>query len=533
MSLRGLHALHGRLIVSCQAWEDDPFHGDGHMVRFARAAVTGGAAGIRANGAEDVRAICAVLPVPVIGIEKRVVDDGRILITPTFEDARALAAAGACAIALDCTARGQRYGALDRLRRIKGELGVTVCADIATIEEAEAAASAGADFVLSTMRGYTEETAHIRHFDAGFIHRLCAVLPIPVIAEGRIWTREELRAALDAGAFAAIVGSAITRPMDITRHFASAIEGFIPSRERWLAGVDVGGTNIKSALVRGDGELFDARTDATPTSGGRAAVLQSVADAAEHALAAARRRGVPATAIGIASAGWVDAATGRIIYGTDNILDWTGAPIGEAVASATGLPVYVENDANALALAERHFGAGRGIRDFVCITLGTGVGGGCFIDGALRRGAHAMANAIGHIQLDPAGLPCTCGRKGCLEPYANSAALVRYAGGERYTSAREVIEGAGRGEPSAMRAIGTLAGYLARGCEAVINLLDPELIVIAGGLAQSNPTLLSALESELAATVPLWRERNIRVAVSPLGYHAGVIGAAAAAMDRL
>ncbi|MEO7649222.1 MAG: ROK family protein, partial [Bryobacteraceae bacterium] len=439
---------------------------------------------------------------------------------------------GACAIALDCTARGVRYGALERLQRIKRDIGVTVCADIATLGEAEAAASAGADFVLSTMRGYTEETAHIRHFDAEFIRELCGRLRVPVIAEGRIWTGEELRAALDAGAFAAIVGSAITRPTDITRHFVSAIAGFTPSDERWLAGVDIGGTKIKSALVRGDGELFDTRTDATPQSG-RVEILERVVDAVEHALAGARRRGVSATAVGIAAAGWIDAATGRVVYGTDTFPGWTGAPIGETVARATGLPVYVENDANAWVLAERHFGAGRGVRNFVCITLGTGVGGGCFIDGALRRGGHAMANAIGHLQVDPEGLPCTCGRRGCLEPYANSAALVRYAGEGRYASAQEVIEAAGRGEQSAVDAIKTLAGYLARGCEAVINLLDPELILIGGGLAQNNPLLLSALESNLAATVPLWRERNIRVAPSPLGYHAGVIGGAAAAMARL
>jgi len=186
--------------------------------------VDGGAAGIRAQGADDVRAIRSVVTVPIIGIRKLRQDDGQVLITPTFEAARELLDAGADMIAMDVTARGRRWGAIERLKRIRAELKIPVLADIATLDDAMSAAEAGADAVLSTMRGYTDDTAHIRAFDSDFIRELVRRSPVPVIAEGMIETPEQARAALDAGAYAVIVGSAITRPVTIARRFAGALE---------------------------------------------------------------------------------------------------------------------------------------------------------------------------------------------------------------------------------------------------------------------------------------------------------------------
>lgn len=526
---RLLERLRGRLIVSCQAWEDDAFHGPEHMARFARAAVEGSAAGIRANGPEDIGAIRATVSVPIIGIQKRTMEDGKILITPDVDSAARLVTAGADVVALDCTARGQRFGALERLRQIKGELKTPVAADIATLEEAQAAAEAGADFVLSTMRGYTAETAHITTFDAGFLAQLIGVVQVPVIAEGRIWTREEARAAFLAGAFAVVVGSAVTRPREITMRFAGAIRSWNPGNERCIAAVDLGGTNIKSGLVSATGQLSAESTAPTRTSNGRTQVLEQIAGIGRALMGQGQR---PA-ALGIASAGWIDANTGRVVYGTGNLPDWTGAPIGETVAAELGIPVFVENDANAAAIAEKRFGVARRAQDFLCITLGTGVGGGCYAHGELNRGAHSMANALGHLAIEPGGLLCTCGRRGCLEQYANSAALLRYGGAERYSSAAEVIAGAHHGDENAGQAIRTLAGYLARGCALAIDLMDPELIVLSGGLAEGNPLLVTELEAALAELVTRWRERGIAVRRSALGYFAGVLGAAAVALERL
>jgi putative N-acetylmannosamine-6-phosphate epimerase len=226
-------AIYKRLIVSCQAREGEPFRDPASMALFAAAVVAGGAAAIRARGPEDIRAIRKVVSVPIIGISKEMQADGKILITPTFESARELIAAGADMIALDVTRRGQCYDALDRLRRIREELHVPVLADIATLDEALAAAHAGADFVLSTMRGYTDDTAKIQYFDLRFIAELVQQSPAPVIAEGRIDTPEQAGAALAAGAYSVVVGSAITRPVTIARRFADAIAS-IPAGENGL-----------------------------------------------------------------------------------------------------------------------------------------------------------------------------------------------------------------------------------------------------------------------------------------------------------
>ena len=524
--------VRGRLIVSCQAWPDDPFSGSNNMALFARAAVSGGAAAIRANGPDDIRAIRAAVGVPVIGIQKRMMPDRKILITPTVEDAAQLIAAGADAVALDCTSRGQQYGALDRLRRIKAEMGALVAADIATVEEAVDAVEAGADFILSTMRGYTAETAHVRSFEPEFISELIRTVSRPVIAEGRIWTREDARAALSAGAFAIVVGSAITRPREITAHFVSVIEPWNHPDERYVLAVDVGGTNIKYGVVSAVGDLIAKGVTPTRASGSRTELLDQLVETGRGLIATARDANVSYAALGVAAAGWIDAESGRVVYGTANLPGWSGAPIAETLSGELAMPVFVENDANALAVAEKRFGWARNARNFVCITLGTGVGAGCYIRGELHRGSHSMANALGHVTVERDGVPCTCGRRGCLEQYANTSALLRYGGRERYRSARELIAAAQEGDENARAAIRTLAGYLARGCSVAIDLLDPEMIVVSGGLAQDNPLLLDELEGAITRLVPLWNERKISIRTSMLGYFGGVVGAAAVALDR-
>src|ERR1035441_8300804 len=247
--------LRGNLIVSCQASGTSPFRDAASMARFAQAAVDGGARGIRADGPEDIRAIRKAVAVPIVGIYKVRQDDGEILITPSLEAAKKLVEAGADSVALDCSARGQKYGALDRLQKIRKSLGVPVLADIATVEEAVQATEAGADAVLSTLRGYTSDTSHVVGFEPSFIAELVRAVNIPVIAEGLIRTPQQISAALDAGAFAIIIGSAITRPEMITEMFVSAFEGWrrLNDPKRMFIGVDLGATNTKFGLVSSRG----------------------------------------------------------------------------------------------------------------------------------------------------------------------------------------------------------------------------------------------------------------------------------------
>lgn len=525
-----LRAIWGRLIVSCQAPSGDPFDDPDCMARFAVAAMQGGAAGIRANGPRDVRAIRQVVPAPIIGIDKRIAAGGRVLITPDFEGARELSEAGADMIALDCTRRGQQYGALDRVKRIRRELETLVLADIATEAEAVAAVEAGANCVLSTMRGYTEETAHAQVFDPLFIASLVDCVDVPVIAEGRIHHPKEARAAIDAGAAAVIVGTAISRPATITSWFAKALgEKQCSRKTKYVVAVDMGGTNTKAGVVSSSGELVSEFVVPTP-GGGRTALLNHLKNTIERCLNLATDSKLAVSAIGIATAGWVNSESGSITYATENLPGWTGAPVKMVMEGEFGLPTFVENDANVLAHAEKRFGAARELDDFVCITLGTGVGGGCYANGSLVRGANSFANAIGHVRIRQDGLACTCGQTGCLEAYASAAALVREAGDPHLDTAEKVITAANQGHEGARRAVEACAEALADGCATVLHILDPRMIILSGGLAQANDLLLRHLEATLARRVMNSDRRMVQVRLSSLGYHGGVLGAAALAL---
>ncbi len=529
-----LEMLKGHLIVSCQASDGDTFRDSVLMARFAQAALAGGAVGLRANGPGDIRAIRAITGAPILGIHKELQNDGKILITPSFERAKALVEAGADILALDVTARGQRFGARELLLRIRAELGVPVVADIATVEEALQAIVAGADAVSSTLRGYTEDTAHINKFDPAFIAELARVVSVPVIAEGRIQSPEDARAAIKSGASAVVVGSAITRPQEITKRFAMAVEheATMLQQEQHFLGIDLGGTYTKFGIVSSTGNVLFESSLPTPAKSGRLAVLDHLASVAKQLFMRSNELNYKPLALGVATAGWINTETGTVAYATNNIPEWSGTRIGQRLSETVGIPIAIENDANASALAESVFGAGRGLRNFVCITLGTGVGGGCYIDGKLNHGAHFLANAIGHISLVPDGLACTCGQRGCLEAYTNAAALLRYAEAH-FSDAGKLIAAANAGDSAAVSGIRKYAHYLAYGCSTVLNLLDTEALILSGGLVQNNPLLIEELHKNLSEMVFAWEKRSLSILVSPLGYNVGIVGAAAVAMKML
>lgn len=220
-------SLRGGLVVSCQAAEGTPLHGPVHMAAMARAAEQGGAVGIRANGAADIAAIRAVTALPIIGIEKWLdPEHGWIVITPDFDAAAGVVAAGAEIVALSCAfyQRPDRDALAGLIARIKAELGALVMADCATLAEGIWAAGHGADLVGTTLSGYTPDTAGSGPGpDLHFVAELAAAQPKPVIAEGRIWTPGEAKAALDAGAHAVVVGTAITAPVAITARFVTGM----------------------------------------------------------------------------------------------------------------------------------------------------------------------------------------------------------------------------------------------------------------------------------------------------------------------
>jgi predicted NBD/HSP70 family sugar kinase len=395
-------------------------------------------------------------------------------------------------------------------------------ADIATIEEADAAAEAGADFVLSTMRGFTGDTLHLaRKFEPGFIAELVRRLSVPVIAEGRIWSPGEARAAMNAGAWAVVVGTAITRPHEITRRYAEAVSK--STGPAWVAAIDVGATNIKSGLVSPVGDLAHDSSEPTPQAGADA-ILARIRSLA---LGLIRQSEEPVGAVAIATAGWVDASSGAILHATANLAEWTGTPIRAAIAGATGLPVFVENDAVCAAAGEWVYGEARGARNALCITLGTGIGCGAVVEGRLLRGAHGLANMLGHIPLAGAGEPCTCGLTGCFEASAGQAGLSAIAG--RYKSLDAWAAAARGEETAALEILREYAGILAQGLLPAIHLLDPEIIVFSGGITSAGPALPGFIEAELARRSLAFSRRRLSFRLSSAGAFAGVRGAAAVA----
>ncbi len=220
-----LARLRRGLIVSCQAEPHEPLHGAHHMAAMARAACEGGAAGIRADGPENIVAIRAAVNLPIIGIYKDDLPGFSVRITPTLQHALQVAEAGAQLIAIDATDRPHPdgLGLVKRIRAIHAETGLLVMADISNEAEGLSAAAAGADLVATTLSGYTDASPPDAAPDLALIRSLARELRVPLIAEGRISTPDQAGEALRCGAFAVVVGSAITRPQWITAQFAGAL----------------------------------------------------------------------------------------------------------------------------------------------------------------------------------------------------------------------------------------------------------------------------------------------------------------------
>lgn len=215
------------LIVSCQAEPGSPFYGVEFIRAFAQAAVLGGAVAVRLCGVENVRAVRSCVDVPIIGLTKHHYPDGRVLITESLVDGMNLIQAGANIIAVDATTRLRPQGmtGTELVQQFKQQFNVTIMADIDTRTAGVKAAAAGADYVATTLSGYTPETECLGSDAPDFelIRALAKTISTPIIAEGRIRTPAHARQALDAGAYAVVVGSAITRPVDITRWFVQAL----------------------------------------------------------------------------------------------------------------------------------------------------------------------------------------------------------------------------------------------------------------------------------------------------------------------
>lgn len=295
-----------------------------------------------------------------------------------------------------------------------------------------------------------------------------------------------------------------------------------------LLGIDLGGTNIKVALVEADGAIF--RTVSTreyPT--GAALGPEQVA---RNLIGAARAHlGQPSEirSIGLGVPGLFDEATGTVELFPNLPGDWAGFPLRATIEEALGSEVVMINDARAFTLAEGTMGAGAGFGIVACVTLGTGIGGGIMIDGRLHLGAFGVAGEIGHQIIDPDGPRCGCGNQGCVEALARADVLTDLAGKE---TAEEVYRAAAAGDRRSMAAVEQVARVVGIGLANVVTLIGPDRIVIGGGIVDAGDAVLDPIRRAIRERVTLVPADEVDLAPALLGKWAGAHGAALAAELR-
>lgn len=292
-------------------------------------------------------------------------------------------------------------------------------------------------------------------------------------------------------------------------------------------GLDLGGTNIKVAVLEGDGHPRITATDSSPTdaAGGPDVVAERLVEAG---LSAERRLG-PFDTVGLGVPGLYETDTGMIRLFPNLPGEWPGYPLRRRVAEGLGMPVAMINDARAFTLAEGTLGAGRGCQVVVAMVLGTGVGGGILIDGRLHLGAFGIAGEIGHQTILPDGPVCGCGNQGCAEVLTQAEALADMAGME---TAEQVYAAATAGEERALDAIDQVARYLGIAIANAVTLLGPDRVVIGGGVAEAGSLLLDPIRQAVRERVTLVPTDLIEVVFAELGPSAGAIGAALAGMHQ-
>jgi len=309
-----------------------------------------------------------------------------------------------------------------------------------------------------------------------------------------------------------------------------------------IVGVDLGGTNYAVGLVDENGKIL-ARTDGeTKVHEGPDAVVERLARSI-----LSLSEGNSVLAVGIGSPGSIDHVAGVVKF-SPNFPGWIDFPLGEKIEKLTSLKVFVENDANAYALGERTFGVAKGLDHVVCLTLGTGIGGGVITHGVLLRGSTGIGAELGHMNIMPNGPKCGCGARGCLEALASATAIKNFVreGFERHRDSslfrnktaeevtpKDVFDHAKMGDQFALEIFNIVVDALAAAVGSLINIFNPQIVVLGGGMANAGEFLLAPVEERAKNYVLPTMLNTYRIALSQLGKDAGILGAASIVYERL
>jgi len=322
----------------------------------------------------------------------------------------------------------------------------------------------------------------------------------------------------------------------------------LESRQGPVLAVDLGGTKIVAAVVLPDGKIISRKYCLALADKGPEAVIDRLLSAANSAMSQAKLKTSELTGIGIAAAGILDAEEG-IITTSPNLPNWHDVPLRNIVADRLGITTYIINDASAAALGEHRFGAGKGVDNLIYLTVSTGIGGGIIIDGKLYSGIDGCAGELGHITIEAHGPQCKCGNFGCLEVLASGTAMAKEAA-ERLSqgetsSILEFTEGklenitaetvalaARQGDPIACDIVSRAASYLGIGLANLVNIFNPELIVIGGGVSKMGDMLLEPARKVVKERAFQLPARRVRIVRARLGSNAGILGAVAYILDE-
>lgn len=316
-----------------------------------------------------------------------------------------------------------------------------------------------------------------------------------------------------------------------------------------ILGVDLGGTKILTAVANSQGKMLSRDHSITPAQKGHKAVIQSILESAHRALGQADVAISDLIVIGVGAPGLLNPETG-ILFTSPNLPGWRDVPLRDIMQERLGKKTFLINDANAAALGEFYFGAARGARNFIYITISTGIGGGIVIDGKIYSGAIGAAGEVGHMTIDDDGPICNCGNRGCWEMLASGTALARearhrieegvrtsileYADGDVEKVTAQVIQSAAeQGDSLAKELIGRTGYYVGVGLANLINIFNPELIVIGGGLSNIGDMLLKPAFKTAGERAYKEAFQAVRFASAELGRNSGVLGAAAFALQEM
>jgi glucokinase len=321
------------------------------------------------------------------------------------------------------------------------------------------------------------------------------------------------------------------------------------TRDPLILGIDLGGTKILTSVITSQGEMLSRDHSVTPAAEGPEGVIPAIHASAERALEGASIPMDRVSAVGVGAPGLADTEAG-ILYTSPNLPGWKDVPLRDILQEKFKKRAFLINDGNAAALGEYYFGAAKGTSHFIYVTISTGIGGGIVVDGKVLHGSRGFAGEIGHMTIADKGPPCHCGNRGCWEALASGTALAKAArkrieagadttilslaeGKIDKVTARTVQSAAEKGDPLANQLILKTAYYFGVGLANLVNIFNPEMIVIGGGLSNMGNRLLKPAYEETRKRAFEQSYRMVRFLRAALGRNSGVLGAAAFAFDEM